>query len=77
MSVMYTWQVALVMSDSLQPMDCSPPGPSVHGIFQASILEWVVITFSRGSLNPGINLMSPASRDASHVSCIGRWILYH
>ena len=29
-------------------MDCSPPGPSVHGILQARILEWVVISFSRG-----------------------------
>ena len=29
------------------PMDCSPPGSSVHGIFQASVLEWVAIAFSR------------------------------
>ena len=29
------------------PMDCSPPGPSVHGILQASVLEWVAIPFSR------------------------------
>ena len=31
------------------PMDCSLPGSSVHGIFQARILEWVAISFSRGS----------------------------
>ena len=31
------------------PMDCSPPGSSVHGILQARILEWVVIPFSRVS----------------------------
>ena len=31
------------------PMDCSPPGSSVHGILQARILEWVAIPFSRGS----------------------------
>ena len=31
------------------PMDCSPPGSSIHGIFQARILEWVAISFSRGS----------------------------
>ena len=36
------------------PMDCSPPGSSVHGIFQARILEWVVIPFSRDLPNPGI-----------------------
>ena len=30
------------------PMDCSPPGSLVHGIFQAWILEWVAISFSRG-----------------------------
>ena len=28
------------------PMDCSPPGPSAHGIFQASVLEWGAIAFS-------------------------------
>ena len=31
------------------PMDCSPPCSSVHGILQARILEWVAISFSRGS----------------------------
>ena len=31
------------------PIDCSPPGSSVHGILQARILEWVAISFSRGS----------------------------
>ena len=31
------------------PMDCSPPGSSVHGILRARILEWVAISFSRGS----------------------------
>ena len=31
------------------PIDCSLPGSSVHGIFQARILEWVAISFSRGS----------------------------
>ena len=31
------------------PMDCSPPGSSVHGILQARILEWVAMSFSRGS----------------------------
>ena len=32
-----------------EPMDCSLPGSSVHGILQARILEWVAIPFSRGS----------------------------
>ena len=43
------------------PMDCSPPGSLVHGIFQAWILEWVAISFSRGSSRP---------RDQTWVSCI-------
>ena len=34
------------------PMDCSPPGSSVHGILQARILDWVVISSSRGSSQP-------------------------
>ena len=41
------------------PVDCSPPGSSVHGILQARILEWV--PFSRGSSKP---------RDWTQVSCI-------
>ena len=38
------------------PMDCSPPGSSVHGIFQARVLEWGAIAFSEGT---GIKSMSP------------------
>ena len=48
------------------PRDCSPLGSSVHGTSQARILEWVTISFSRGSSFP---------RDQTWVSCIGRWIL--
>ena len=43
------------------PMDCSLPGSSVHGIFQAIVLEWIAISFSRGSSQP---------RDQTRVSCI-------
>ena len=43
------------------PMNCSPPGSSVHEMFQARILEWVVIPFSRGSSQP---------RDRTWASCI-------
>ena len=43
------------------PMDCNPPGSSIHGILQARILEWVAIPFSRGSSWP---------RDQTRVSCI-------
>ena len=42
------------------PMDCSLPGSSVHGILQARILEWVAISYSTGSSNPGIEPTSPA-----------------
>ena len=49
-------------------IDCSPSGFSVHGISQARLLEWVAISFSRGSSQP---------RDWTHISCIGRQILYH
>ena len=53
------------------PMDCSAPGSSFLGIFQARTLEWVSIPFSRGS---------SWSRDQTRLSCvsgIGRRILYH
>ena len=53
-------QLCLTLWDS---MHCSLPGPSVHGISQARILEWVAMPFSRKSLEPGIkptSLKSPA-----------------
>ena len=50
------------------PTDCSLPGTSVHGIFQARILEWVATFFSRGSSQ---------FKDQTSVFCIGMWILYH
>ena len=43
------------------PMNYSSPGSSVHGIFQARILEWVAISFSRDLPVPGIELASLAS----------------
>ena len=46
------WFSHSVMSDSCNPMDCSPPGSSVHGILQARILESGAISFSRGSSQP-------------------------
>ena len=52
------------------PVDCNPQGFSVHGIFQARILQWVAMPSSRGSSQP---------RDQTHVSyvsCIGRRVLY-
>ena len=53
------------------PMDCSPPGSSVHGIFQARILEWAAISYSRVSSWPKNQTC------VSCVSCIGRRVLYH
>ena len=48
------------MSDLCDPMDCSLQGSSIHGIFQARVLEWVAISFSRGLPDPGIEPRSPA-----------------
>ena len=42
-------EVAQSCSTLCDRVDCSPPGSSVHGILQARILEWVAISFSRGS----------------------------
>ena len=77
------WNLHACMLSCVQlcdPMDCSQPGSSVHGISQARILKWVAISYSKGSSQP---------RDRTHVSyvsyvsciscdsCIGRQILYH
>ena len=56
-------QSCLTLSD---PMDCSLPGPSVHGNSQARILEWVTNCFSRGF---------PWPKDWPCVSFVGKWIL--
>ena len=51
------------------PMDCSPPGFSVYGIFQTRIPEWIAISFSRGCSWP---------REWNCISCsMSRLILYH
>ena len=63
---------ACMLSHALcDPMDCSPPGSSGHGISQARILVWVDISFSRGSFR---------ARDhpwISYLSCVGRRVLYY
>ena len=52
-------QSCLTLSD---PMDCSPPGPSVHGIFQARVLEWGAIAFS------GMNDRDSNDRNCTTIS---------
>ena len=50
----------------------SPPGSSLHGILQARILEWVAISFSKGSSQPGIESVSPALQaDSLPLSHLG------
>ena len=51
-----------VVSNSCNPMDCIPPGSSVHGLSQVRMLEWVAIPFSRNLPNPGIKPGSIAGR---------------
>ena len=54
-----------VMLTLCDPMDCNLPGSSAHGIFEARILEWVAISFSRRSSQP---------RGRTQVSCIAGFI---
>ena len=73
---------ACMHSESLQscptlcyPVDCSPPGSSVHGILQARILDWVAISSSRDLPHPATeprSLMSPALADEFFTS-IATW----
>ena len=65
---MHAFSVAQLCTTLCDPIDCSLPGFSIHGIFQARMLEWVAISSSRGSSWPW---------DRTRVSCIGRQILYH
>ena len=60
-----TWYI-LSCVQLCHPTGCSPPGSSVHGIFQVTILEWVAISFSRGSSLP---------RDLTCVFYVLHWCL--
>ena len=66
------WKVKVLVTQSClilcNPMDCSPPGSSVHGILQARILEWVTMPSSR-------DLPDPEIKPCLLLLC--RWILYH
>ena len=53
------------------PMDYSLPGSFVHGIFQARILEWIAISFLRGSSRPRIEPSSPAWQEILY--CCATW----
>ena len=59
------------MADFLDPLACSLPGSSVHGISQTRILESAAFSFSRDLANPGIKLSSPAA------SALIVGLLYH
>ena len=64
---LYSLLVARSHPTLCDPMGCRLPGSSIHGISRARMLEWVAISFSRGSSQP---------RDWTLASCIGRQILY-
>ena len=52
-------------------MDYSPPGSTVHEIFQGTILEQIAISFSMGIF------LTQRLNHLSYLFCIGRWILYN
>ena len=58
---MYACSVTKSCPTLCDPMDCSPPGSSVHEILQARVLEWVTTPFYRGSSDPGMEFVSPAA----------------
>ena len=80
----YAWRQGLYRSESevaqscptlCDPMGCSPPGSFTHGIFQARVVEWVAISFSRGSSDPGIEPGSPTlQRTRDQIANI-HWII--
>ena len=61
LSALLKWNEVTLLSHArlCDPVDCSLQGSSVPGIFQARVLEWVAISFSRGSSDPGIKPGSP------------------
>ena len=69
------WKASMLVTQSCptlwDPMDCSLPGSTVHGICQARILKRIAISYSRGSS------LLEVQTQVSYVSSIGRQILYH
>ena len=55
-------EVTQLCSTLCNLVDCSPPGSSVHGVFQARVLEWVAISFSGDLPDPGTGPRSPVSQ---------------
>ena len=71
-------QSCLTLSD---PMDCSPPGSSIHGIFRATVLEWGAIAFSLNitihRFKGTVSSKTALTPDASHTwGCPGHWYLW-
>ena len=78
-AVMASWSMCMCMLTRFshvqlflcEPMDCSPPGSSIHGILRTRILEWVAMPSSRASSQPRDQIC------ISYVCCICRQVLYH
>ena len=68
----FSFKVEVLVTQSClilcNPIDCSPPSPSVHGILQARILKWVAMPFSRASSPPWIEPKSPSLQADSLLS---------
>ena len=66
----WKWSLSVV-SDSSRPMDCSPPGSSIHGIFQARVLDWVPLPSSPTIfLYPWNSNLSDVSNDFGGVTLL-------
>ena len=66
-------EVAQLCPTLCSPMDCRPPGSSIHGLFQARVLEWVAVSFSRGSsLHDGLPFQNTFPQETCFVS--GNWL---
>ena len=64
-------EVAQSCTTLRDPMDCSLPGSSVHGIFQARVLEWGAIAFSKSGVE-WVNLMGEFDSDDHYIYCCGQ-----
>ena len=69
--VSWCMQECSIVSDSLRPLDCGPPGTSVHAVLHARILEWVLISSPGDLPDPGIKPTSLAS------PALAGWFFYH
>ena len=70
------WNCSVVSDFVSHPMDCSLPGSSIYGVFQAKVLEWVAISFSKRRAFSGFGTTRRDSSGSEENAAFSGWFFY-